>query len=363
MNYQHIFSLVALGAMLMFVYPLAAQPEPPQGFKWEAVPALTDEFDAWDGSKWTKPLWNYGEPVQMLNNNSGVAGGKLWIQATLDSGATRWFETSRVMSRTRISYPMYTECSMKTAHISAYNTFWMNNGDINNRDEIDMCENNSKPSLSGNNDWPYLMQSQYFLTVSGNDERAKGNFDNRNLSSTNPLRGVKWNEDYHRIGVWWKDKNNIQFYLDGEPAGSVSTTRDFTRELNIIWDLWTIDARWSGGITNQDDLRYDSLNTMRVDWIHTFKLVSTTAIELEEAAPNMIELYPNPAQEQLNITLLAPLKPGAQILIYDHMGKLMVTKAFTQKMLQISTHALPSGLYVVQVENGEQSTSQKFVKE
>jgi len=30
----------------------------------------------------------------------------------------------------------------------------------------------------------------------------KGNFDNRNLSSANPLKGVKWNEDYHTVGVW-----------------------------------------------------------------------------------------------------------------------------------------------------------------
>lgn len=250
-----------------------AQPTPPKGYAWQPVSELTDEFDGWDSSKWWKPLWNYGVPVQMRAENSGVKNGNLWLQATLDEGSQRWFQSSRVMSYAQISYPMYTECRMRTAHISAYNTFWLNNGDSNNRDEIDICENNSKPSNTSDINRPYTMYSQYFLTVNGNDERADGNFDNRNLSPENPFRGVKWNENYHILGAYWIDKNNIQFYLDGEPAGKVTTTRDFTRDLNIIWDLWTINANWSGGIANPDDLLDSTINTMYVDWIHTYELV------------------------------------------------------------------------------------------
>ena len=254
-----------------------SQPAPPPGKQWVAVPDLTDEFNSWDSSKWWKPLWNYGEPVQMVAGNSGVTGGNLWIKATLDSGSARWFQTSRVMSHTQIRYPMYTECRMRTAHLSAYNTFWLNNGDSNNRDEIDICENNSNPSITSQTDRPYTMYSQYFIVVNGDVERAHGDFDNRNLSPGNPLRGVKWNEAYHTLGAWWKDENNVQFYLDGEPAGSVVTTRDFTRHQNIIWDLWTIDATWSGGLADQSDLLNTNINTMYVDWIHTFELVGIPA--------------------------------------------------------------------------------------
>ena len=244
----------------------------PEGWKWEKVEALTDDFDSFDNSKWYKELWNYGEPVQMKAQNAGVTDGKLWIKATLNSGSSRWFETSRVQAKTKINYPMYTESRIKTAHISAYNTFWMNNGDINNRDEIDIIENNSKPSCNCQPDFPWQMNSQYFHVVNGDERRDKGNFDNRTLSEDNPLRGVTWNEEYHVVGVWWKDAKNIQFYLDGEPAGSVVSARDFTRDLSIIWDLWTINANWSGGIAAQSDLLDDSINTMRIDWIRTWKL-------------------------------------------------------------------------------------------
>lgn len=245
----------------------------PDSLKWEKVENLTDEFDTFDNSKWYKELWNYGVPVQMRASNAGVTDGKLWIKATLDAGQQRWFETSRVMSKNQINYPMYTESRIKTAHISAYNTFWMNNGDINNRNEIDIIENNSKPSCNCKPNFPWQMNSQYFHVVNGDTKRNKCDFDNRDLSDENPLKGVPWNEDYHIVGVWWKDARNIQFYLDGEPAGSVVSARDFTRSLNIIWDLWTINENWSGGIAQQNDLLDDSLNTMRIDWVRTWKLV------------------------------------------------------------------------------------------
>ena len=84
---------------------------------------------------------------------------------------------------------------------------------------------------------------------------------------------MRWNEDYHVVGVWWKDAKNIQFYLDGEPAGNVVSARNFTRNLNLIWDLWTDDVNWLGGVAVKDHLKNNNINTMRVDWVHTYKLV------------------------------------------------------------------------------------------
>lgn len=250
-----------------------AQPTPPSNKRWEKQSNLSDEFDAWDDSKWWKPLWNYGEPVNMRAQNSGVSSGNLWIRATLGSGP-RWFNTSRVMSFAQIKFPMYTECKIKSAHISAYTTYWLNNGNISNRDEIDICENNSKPSISNQNSYrPYTMYSQYFIVNNNNTERAHGDFDNRNLSNDNPAKGKKWNEDYQVLGCWWKDAHNIQFYINGEPAGSVRSNRSFTRDQNIIWDLWTSSASWVGGLPPQSDLNNDDINAMYVDWIHTYKLV------------------------------------------------------------------------------------------
>lgn len=270
---NNLKTLLLSATTLLCATQLSAQPEAPKGMKWQVVEELTDEFKRWDESKWEKSLWNYGVPVQMVDENSGVSKGKLWIKATLDEGAERWFKTSRVQSKMQISYPMYTECRMITSHLSAFSTFWMNNGNGHERDEIDMCESNSNPSRKNQVDRPYTLYSQYFVVVDGDTERDNGNFDNRMLSDGNPAKGKTWNEEYQTIGVWWKDANNIEFYINGEPAGKVQSTRDFTRDLNIIWDLWTDDEEWTGGIANPKDLGNNKINTMYVDWIHTYKLV------------------------------------------------------------------------------------------
>lgn len=262
----------------------------PDGKTWVKLESMSDEFDVWDSSKWFKSTWHYGVPVFMSasSQNSGVTNGHLWIKATLNNNNPegRWFQSARIHSVAETSYPMYTEARIRTAHISAYNTYWLNNGNIDNRDEIDIIENNSNPSCSNctADDFPIQMNSQYFQADQNEVPqtiRNKGNFLRSDLSSVNPLINTGWNEDYHTFGVWWKDSKNIQFYLNGEPAGSVvvgehqdgnTYDREFTRELEIIFDLWTNEAPWLGGLPPQSDLNDDSINTMRIDWVRTWKL-------------------------------------------------------------------------------------------
>ena len=260
----------------------------PDDKKWVKFESMSDEFDTWDSSKWFKSVWNYGVPVFMSTStaNSDVTDGKLWIKATLNetNANGRWFQSARIHSKAETKYPMYTEARIKTAHISAYNTYWLNNGDINNRDEIDIIENNSKPSCGCQPDFPNQMNSQYFQADENKipkELRNKGNFLRSNLSDVNPLKNKGWNEDYHTYGVWWKDSKNVQFYLNGEPAGSIvvgehqdgkTYDREFTRDLEIIFDLWTNEATWLGGLPPKSDLNDNTINTMRVDWVRTWKL-------------------------------------------------------------------------------------------
>ncbi|MDU0354689.1 family 16 glycosylhydrolase [Paraglaciecola aquimarina] len=255
----------------------------PAGKMWQKVDNMSDEFDFWDESKWLKTTWNYGgTPVFMRNENSGVSGGMLWIKATLDDTSDdQWFETSRVRSKAKIKFPIYTEARIKTAHISAYNTFWLNNGDSNNRDEIDIIENNSNPSYTGAkyDNYPYEMHSQYFIVKAGVTERDGDDnpSDNRELSAGNTLKGVPWNEEFHVYGAWWKDKNTVQFYLNGEEVNFVTSTQDFTLEQHIIFDLWTQDSSWVGGLPEKEELLNNDINTMEIDWVRTWSLVDKPA--------------------------------------------------------------------------------------
>lgn len=260
----------------------------PTDMKWVKVEELSDEFEAWDDEKWFNSFWNYGDtPVSMRSENSSVEDGKLRITATLDAESDRWFQTARVHSKRKISFPMYTECSMKTARISAFNTFWLNNGDINDRDEIDIVENNAAPTDACTDrsdkpndypwspwDFPTQMNSQYFIAKNGVTERHEDNFDTRFLSDENPNKGKTWDETYHVVGAWWKDARTVQFYLNGEEAGTVTTQKDFTRDLELIFDLWTSKECYLGGLPEKEELNDSTRNTMYVDWVRTWKLQS-----------------------------------------------------------------------------------------
>lgn len=248
----------------------------PLGKKWVKVNDLTDEFNVngLDTDKWFKSTWNYDIPVEMVsdNTNSGVWGGYLWIRATVDAGAERWFRTARISSTAKISYPMYTESKIKASSISAFNTFWLNNGDSSNRDEIDVIENNAAPTCNCKPDYPWLMKSHYWQARSGTEYDEASDFDNRNLPVGTAGKGVKWDADYHIFGVYWKDARNMDFYLNGVKVGSLVSDYDYTRDLNILFDLWTKDADWLGGLALQSNVSDNSKNTMYVDWVRTWQL-------------------------------------------------------------------------------------------
>lgn len=249
----------------------------PEGMVWQKVDALSDEFNhQWDDAKWKRSNWNYSDtPVNMVDTNSGVKNGYLWIKASLDASADeRWFKTSRVHSKAKIKFPMYTETRLKVAYIPAYNTFWLNNGDANDRDEIDIIEINAKPACGENDEYPWQMNSQYFIVKEGETERNKGPWSTKLLSDGNTRKGVAWNEDYHVFGAWWKDEHTVQFYLNGEPAGKVVSRQPFTLEQELIWDLWTQDSPWVCGLPEKEELLDDSRNTMKVDWVRTWALVA-----------------------------------------------------------------------------------------
>ena len=350
---------------------VCAQPAAPAGKKWVKATYLSDDFNGtFNTSKWEKSIWNYsGTPTLMNNNNSGVSGGNLWIKAT-DNGQSNsgaWFQSSRVQSKAKVGFPMYTECRIKAANISAYSTYWLNNGDANNRDEIDICENNPKPSITSQTARPYTMYSQYFIVKNGVTERKAGNYDNRNLPTGNAAKGVKWNT-YQVLGCYWKDSKNVQFYINGAPAGKITATGNFTLAQNIIWDLWTGPFDYLGGLAVRNDLKNASQSTMYVDWINTYTLVNTTSAKstsskLESTTVEKTIVYPNPATNFLSLALKSDMN-YTSFSIVDLAGKTIVKNKLEAGVVKpnIDISRLKTGQYFLILKGNEDSEEIKFIK-
>ncbi|MEQ1732030.1 MAG: T9SS type A sorting domain-containing protein [Bacteroidia bacterium] len=78
------------------------------------------------------------------------------------------------------------------------------------------------------------------------------------------------------------------------------------------------------------------------------------------AATNSLSVYPNPANNVLNV--LVPSKK-AQVIVYNMLGEMVYTTAVNDGRLTLDITNYTSGAYVVQVIDGKTKLTKKFIKE
>jgi hypothetical protein len=83
---------------------------------------------------------------------------------------------------------------------------------------------------------------------------------------------------------------------------------------------------------------------------------------LEEAASYSVVVYPNPVSELLNIRV-SKLESGATVLLFNANGAIVLNQRLTNATQAISLKGLTTGLYFVQVRNGNQQITQKVIKQ
>jgi hypothetical protein len=78
--------------------------------------------------------------------------------------------------------------------------------------------------------------------------------------------------------------------------------------------------------------------------------------------PNFtINLFPNPAGDQLNLWVEGVDK-RSEIKIYNLMGKLVMQQGSANTLTQLDISKLSAGLYLVHVDDGNETRSAKFIK-
>jgi hypothetical protein len=98
------------------------------------------------------------------------------------------------------------------------------------------------------------------------------------------------------------------------------------------------------------------------DVVQNFYTATINSIE-ENATPNAIKIYPNPAQDFVIITSNQLIKSNTVVSVYDITGKLIsedVSESNNNFKLNVST--LNAGVYFIQVKNDDGIFTQKFIK-
>jgi hypothetical protein len=92
---------------------------------------------------------------------------------------------------------------------------------------------------------------------------------------------------------------------------------------------------------------------------------NTTAEVIENANRNAaaasIILFPNPTTDRLNIQV-GTVVPGAVVKVYSLNGNLLFTRSITASTQIISLQSLATGIYQVEVRNGEKVTTKQIIK-
>ncbi|MFB0924906.1 MAG: T9SS type A sorting domain-containing protein, partial [Vicingaceae bacterium] len=87
------------------------------------------------------------------------------------------------------------------------------------------------------------------------------------------------------------------------------------------------------------------------------------AVNDVETEISTIKLYPNPANDELNVDLGDNVIYGATMQVYDVIGKVMFSQNVSQKTLKINISKFPSGMYFVIYSNQGNRFSAKIVKD
>ncbi|HRG87351.1 MAG TPA: T9SS type A sorting domain-containing protein, partial [Chitinophagales bacterium] len=76
---------------------------------------------------------------------------------------------------------------------------------------------------------------------------------------------------------------------------------------------------------------------------------------------NEILIYPNPANSNINIE--TSNNNSKEIVIYDAIGNVIISHSSSAYITQIPIDMLSSGIYFIQVVDGEYSNMNNFVKQ
>jgi hypothetical protein len=80
----------------------------------------------------------------------------------------------------------------------------------------------------------------------------------------------------------------------------------------------------------------------------------------EVITDNSFMIYPNPANNLLNIKFLQAYRNGMQIRVYNILGKIIYVSEFDQKIKSINTSTFEQGLYFVELSDGKQTVVKKI---
>ena len=297
----------ALTSTLIF----AETPEPEVGKRWVLNAEFSDEFNGntLDKTKWRDhhSTWKGRAPGKFEPSAVSVSNGSMQIRnhklAVPDGKYT--IAAGAVQSITKNAYHGYYEARLKTSRINMSTTFWLSNGNEHllspnnvNADcdddkwsmELDIAE-----AVGGviDKEWGKSFRNgqQYNVHVwysdcSGNRKSfAKGanvaEGDGSKPVNNKLANGEEVWQNFNTFAAWWKNENDVQFYLNDNFSGKVKVStalhnKPYSRPMGI--QMLTETYNWATPYPTEEELLNNAINTSYYDWIRSYLYIGVNDV-------------------------------------------------------------------------------------
>ena len=213
--------------------------------KWKLVKNMSDEFEGKkvDEKKWqiSGQGWIGRAPGLFQSENIKVEDGGLKITTKLlpkpvtKQGKEYTHGGGYVGSINGLTYGYY-ECEMKANKTFMSSTFWL----INESKELEGCDKRTTELDIQESVGQITNDAEWMKNF---DQSMNSNTHSRNIpegcdyekgsNKSGSLLGGKVYDDYHVYGVWWKSKDEVQFFLDGKFLAKVTPPADYDIEMYL----------------------------------------------------------------------------------------------------------------------------------
>lgn len=250
------------------------------------APKSTSFLDKWDDfyhNAWTGPgltIWS--------RSKSLVEDGILKIPASRINANN--ISTGCITSKKRVEYPVYVEVYAKVMNSTLASDVWLLSPD--DTQEIDILEAYGSDRYT--NEWfgskRIHLSHHVFIRTPFTDWQPN------DVGSFYTDGSIVWRNDFHRIGVYWRDPWHLEYYVDGKlvrtrdgkaqidplfytnsenPGDANNDTRTgLSKAMDIIINVEDQGWRSDQGLTPTDEeLLNTENNTFKVQWIRIFKPV------------------------------------------------------------------------------------------
>ncbi|MCU4676267.1 RICIN domain-containing protein [Catenovulum sp. 2E275] len=226
--------------------------------------------------------WTGPGLTEWTDGHAYVNNGNLGIAATRKPGTDK-VRAGSITSHATFTYPLYVEARAKISNLVLASDIWLLSAD--STQEIDVLEayGSDRPDQTWFAERIHLSHHvfirepfQDYQPTDAGSWYADG-------------QGTIWRQDFHRIGVYWRDPWHLEYYIDGKLVRTVSGANiidpnNFTggtglsKPMHLI--INTEDQSWrsDNGITPTDaELADTNKSIYWVDWIRVYKPVTDSS--------------------------------------------------------------------------------------